>query len=164
MDMIACDIVRMPNSEADDESEAKEVPVSVANEFKTFLLRGNVVDLAVAVVIGAAFGAVITAFVEGMLTPLIAALFGQPSFGSLTFTINGAVFFYGNVLNAIITFLLVAAAVFFFVVKPINVLTARARREPPVDPTTKKCPECFSEVPIQARRCAYCTVELAPAM
>ena len=135
-----------------------------ANEFKTFLLRGNVVDLAVAVVIGAAFGAVVTAFVEGMLMPLIAALFGQPSFGSLTFTINDAVFFYGNVINAIVTFLLIAASVFFFVVKPINVLTARARREPPVDPTTKKCPECFSEVPIQARRCAYCTVELAPAM
>ena len=154
----------MQGSDADAESEAKEVGVSLTNEFKTFLLRGNVVDLAVAVVIGTAFGAVVTAFVEGLLTPLIAALFGQPSFGGLTFTINDAVFFYGNVINAIITFLLVAAAVFFFVVKPLNMLMARARREPPADPTTKKCPECFSEVPIQARRCAYCTVELAPAM
>ena len=137
--------------------------MTLANEFKTFLLRGNVVDLAVAVVIGAAFGAVVTAFVEGLLTPLIAALFGQPSFDSLTFTINDAVFFYGSVINAIITFLLIAAAIFFFVVKPLNMLLARARREPTPDPTTKKCPECISEVPIQARRCAFCTVELAPA-
>jgi large conductance mechanosensitive channel len=138
--------------------------VSLANEFKTFLLRGNVVDLAVAVVIGTAFGAVVTAFVEGLLTPLIAALFGQPSFAGLTFTINDAVFLYGNVINAIITFVLIAGAVFFFVIKPLNMLMARSRREPPADPTSKKCPECLSEVPIQARRCAFCTTELAPAM
>jgi len=137
--------------------------VGVVDEFKAFVLRGNVVDLAVGVVIGAAFGTVVTAIVEGLLTPLIAAVFGEPSFGGLSFTINNAVFLYGAVLNAIISFLLVAAAVFFFVVKPMNLLTARARREPPADPTTKKCPECFSEVPIQARRCAFCTVELAPA-
>ncbi len=137
--------------------------MGVVDEFKAFVLRGNVVDLAVGVVIGAAFGTVVTAIVEGLLTPLIAAVFGEPSFGGLSFTINNAVFLYGAVLNAIISFLLVAAAVFFFVVKPMNLLTARARREPPADPTTKKCPECFSEVPIQARRCAFCTVELAPA-
>lgn len=137
--------------------------MGMVQEFKEFAMRGNVVDLAVGVVIGAAFGTVVTAIVEGLLTPLIAAVFGEPSFGGLSFTINNAVFLYGAVLNAIISFLLVAAAVFFFVVKPMNLLTARARREPPADPTTKKCPECFSEVPIQARRCAFCTVELAPA-
>ena len=125
-------------------------------EFKQFLLRGNVVDLAVAVVIGAAFGAVVNSLVADIITPIIAAIIGEPDFGQLDFTINGSRFAYGNFLNALITFVTIAAAVFFFVVKPVNMLTQRARKEPPADPTTKKCSECMSEIPIDARRCAFC--------
>jgi large conductance mechanosensitive channel len=130
-------------------------------EFRQFLLRGNVVDLAVAVVIGAAFGAVVTAFVADLITPLIAAIFGKPSFSGLTFTINGSHFLYGEFLNAVLAFVLVAAAIFFVVVKPMNALAARRARAE--DPTTRDCPECLSEIPLGARRCAYCTVELQPA-
>lgn len=130
-------------------------------EFRQFLLRGNVVDLAVAVVIGAAFGAVVTAFVADLITPLIAAIFGKPSFSDLTFTINGSRFLYGDSLNALLSFVLVAAAIFFVVVKPMNALAARRARAE--DPTTRDCPECLSEIPLAARRCAYCTVELQPA-
>lgn len=137
--------------------------MKIANEFKQFLLRGNVVDLAVAVVIGAAFGAVVTALVEDLITPLIAAIFGKPDFSALTFTINGSRFLYGDFINALFTFATIAAAVFFFIVKPINMLISRARRQPPPDPTTKKCPECLSEIPIDARRCAFCTSEVEPA-
>jgi large conductance mechanosensitive channel len=133
------------------------------NEFKQFLLRGNVVDLAVAVVIGAAFGAVITSFVSDLLTPLIAAVFGEPDFSSLDFTINDSVFRYGNFLNALFSFIVIAAAVFFLVVVPVNELMQRSRREPPADPTEKKCPECLSEIPAEARRCAFCTTQLATA-
>lgn len=130
-------------------------------EFKTFLLRGNMLDLAVAVVIGAAFGAVIAALVKDLITPLIAALFGKPDFGALTFTVNQSVFRYGDFINADIAFVLVAAAVFFFVVVPVNQLLARSRREPPADPTTRKCPECLSGIPVGARRCAFCTAVVA---
>ena len=130
-------------------------------EFRQFLLRGNVVDLAVAVVIGVAFGAVVTAFVADLITPLIAAIFGKPSFSGLTFTINGSRFLYGEFLNAVLSFVLVAAAIFFVVVKPMNALAARRARAE--DPTTRDCPECLSEIPVAARRCAYCTVELQPA-
>lgn len=126
------------------------------NEFRKFLLRGNVVDLAVAVVIGAAFGAVVTAMVEGLITPLIAAVGGQPDFSAIAFTVNGSTFAIGLFLNALISFLILAAVVFFFVVKPMNMLLARARTAPPADPTTKKCGECLSEIPLQARRCAFC--------
>ena len=133
--------------------------MKLANEFKAFLLRGNVVDLAVAVVIGVAFGAVVTSFVEDLITPLIAAIIGEPDFSGLTFTINGSQFFYGNFINALISFMSIAAVVFFFVVTPMNSLVARSRREPPPDPTTKKCAECLSEIPVAARRCAFCTVE-----
>lgn len=124
------------------------------NEFRQFLLRGNVVDLAVAVIIGAAFGAVVTAMVE----ELIAAVGGQPQpdFSALQFTINGSTFMYGHFLNAVISFVILAAVVFFFVVKPMNALLARARRMPPADPTTKKCGECLSEIPLEARRCSHC--------
>src|SRR5215510_14869074 len=123
--------------------------------FKKFLFRGNVIDLAVAVVIGAAFAAVINLFVTNILTPLIAAIFGKPDFSALSFTVNGSTILYGAFLNALITFLLVAAAVYFFVVAPVNAFQARLKRgEVPPDPTTKKCPECLSEVPIKARRCA----------
>jgi len=133
-------------------------------EFRTFLLRGNVIDLAVAVVIGAAFGAVVTAFVEDLITPLIAAIFGEPDFSNLTFTINNSIFKYGDFINKIIYFLIVAAAIFFVVVKPVNVMTERARRgQAPPDPTTRICPECLGEVPIAAHRCMFCTQPLLAA-
>src|SRR5229473_5304809 len=130
--------------------------------FKQFILRGNVIDMAVGVVIGAAFATVVTAFTKDLLTPLIAALFGKPDFSAITFTINGSVFALGDFINALISFLLVAAAVYFFVVTPINALVARMRKsQAPADPTTKKCPECLSEIPIDARRCAHCSQPVA---
>jgi large conductance mechanosensitive channel len=132
-------------------------------DFKQFLMRGNLVELAVAVVIGLAFAAVVTALVGDLITPIIAAIIGKRDFSALTFTINDSVFKYGDFLNAVITFISTAAAVFFFVVKPYNAFVQRARREPTPDPTTKKCPECLSEIPIDARRCAYCTSEVASA-
>ena len=125
--------------------------------FKTFLLRGNVVDLAVAVVIGAAFGTVVEALVKDLLTPLIAAIVGKPDFSAIEFTINGSKFLIGDFINAAVSFVLVAAAVYFFVVTPMNIMTARLRSgQPSPDPTTKKCTECLSEVPIAASRCAFC--------
>jgi large conductance mechanosensitive channel len=130
--------------------------------FKQFILRGNVVDMAVGVVIGAAFASVVGAFTKDLLTPLIAAIVGKPDFSSISFTVNGSVFALGDFLNALISFLLVATAVYFFVVTPINALVARMRRAPaPADPTTKKCPECQSEIPITARRCAHCAQPVA---
>jgi len=125
--------------------------------FKAFLLRGNVVDLAVGVVIGIAFGVVITAFVKDLVTPLIAAIGGKPDFASLSFTINNSKFLYGDFINALLGFALIAAVIYYFVVLPINALVARSRKEPPADPTTKKCTECLSEIPIGAKRCAFCT-------
>lgn len=125
--------------------------------FKQFILRGNVVDMAVGVVIGAAFGGVVTALTKDLLTPLIAAIVGKPDFSNISFTINGTQFPVGDFINAVVAFLLVAAAIYFFVVTPVNALVARMRKDPaPADPTTKKCPECLSEIPIDARRCAYC--------
>ena len=125
--------------------------------FKQFILRGNVIDMAEGVVIGAAFASVVGAFTKDLLTPLIAALVGKPDFSAINFTVNGSVFALGDFINAAITFLLVAAAVYFFVVVPVNALVARMRKAPaPADPTTKKCPECLSEIPIDARRCAHC--------
>ena len=129
-------------------------------DFKEFLLRGNVVDLAVAVVVGVAFTALVTALVADLLTPLIAAIFGKHDFSSLTFTINGSVFRYGAFINALIAFLSIAAAVFFFVVQPVNALMRRRRTTRPVDETTKPCPECLSEIPVEAHRCAFCTTVL----
>ena len=129
--------------------------------FKQFMLRGNVVDLAVAVVIGGAFGAVVTALVKDLLTPLIAAVGGQPDFSALAFTVNGSKFLIGDFINSIVSFLMIAIAIYFFIVAPVNALTARINRgEAPPDPTTKKCPECVSEVPIAAKRCAFCTSPL----
>ena len=126
--------------------------------FKQFILRGNVVDMAVGVVVGAAFATVVGAFTKDLLTPLIAALVGKPDFSSIAFTVNGSVFALGDFLNALIAFLLVAAAVYFFVVTPVNLLVERMRKAPvPADPSTKKCGECMSEIPINARRCAHCT-------
>jgi large conductance mechanosensitive channel len=132
--------------------------------FKQFLLRGNVVDLAVAVVIGGAFGAVVTALVKDLITPLIAALVGKPDFSAIKFTIGNGVFAIGDFINALVAFILVAAAVYFFVVVPMNAVLARMRRgQAPPDPTTKQCPECLSTIPIKARRCAFCTSTLSPA-
>ena len=131
--------------------------MGLVQEFKQFLLRGNVIDLAVAVVLGVAFAAVVASLVEDLLTPLIAAIFGEPDFSQWTFTINGSTFFYGQFINALIAFITIAAALFFFVVKPVNSLISRSRREPTPDPTTQKCPECLSEIPIDARKCAFCT-------
>jgi len=133
----------------------------MAGGFKQFLLRGNVVDLAVGVVVGAAFGAVVTAFTKDLLTPLIAAVAGKPDFSAIQFTINGSKFPVGDFINAIVSFLIVATAVYYMVVLPINALISRSRKEPPADPTTKKCPECLSEIPIQAKKCAFCTSALA---
>lgn len=124
--------------------------------FKAFLLRGNVVELAVAFVIGVAFGVVITAFVKDLVTPLIAAIFGKPDFSALTFTINHSKFLYGDFINALLAFLVIAAVIYFFVVVPYTAFVSRSRKEPPPDPTTKKCPECLSEIPIDAKRCAFC--------
>ncbi len=125
--------------------------------FKTFLLRGNVIDLAVGFVIGVAFSTVVTAFVKDLVTPLIAALFGKPDFGSLSFTVNNSRFLFGDFINAVIAFVIIAAVMYFFVVTPYTALIARSHKEPPADPTTKKCTECLSEIPIDARRCAFCT-------
>ncbi|MFA5998062.1 MAG: large conductance mechanosensitive channel protein MscL [Candidatus Paceibacterota bacterium] len=130
-------------------------------EFKQFLLRGNVVDLAVGVVVGAAFGTLVSALVADLLTPFIAAVAKVPDFDSLSFTLNGSKFMYGHLINAVISFLLVATAVFFFVVKPMNVLIARSHGGVPANYTTKKCSECLSEIPIGAKRCKYCTQAVA---
>jgi large conductance mechanosensitive channel len=134
----------------------------VLKDFKAFILRGNVVDLAVGVVIGAAFAAVVTALVEGIFTPLL-AIPGKTNFGDLDFTIGGGVFKYGAVINAVISFLVIAAAVFFLVVKPVNALMARRKTEPDVESTTKECPYCLSSIPVGASVCAFCTREVARA-
>ena len=126
--------------------------------FREFLFRGNVVDLAVAVVIGAAFGAVVTALVKDLLTPLIAAIVGKPDFSALTFTVNGSKFLYGEFINAVLSFLLVGSAIYFFVIMPMNAITTRLKKPAAAPaPTTRSCPECLSEIPLSARRCAHCT-------
>jgi len=130
-------------------------------EFKQFLLRGKVVDLAVGVVVGAAFGAIVTALVTDLLTPLIAAIVKAPDFSGIFFTINGSKFMLGHFINSLISFTLVSSAIFFFVVKPMNILIERSHKESPVDPTTKKCTDCLSEIPIDAKRCAFCTQLIA---
>lgn len=125
--------------------------------FKTFILRGNVVDLAVGVVIGSAFGSVVTSLVKDLLTPLIAAIAKVPDFSGLSFTINGSQLMYGNFINVLIAFILVAASIYFFVILPVNSLTARAhKKEEPAEPATKKCKECLSDIPLHAKRCAFC--------
>jgi len=126
--------------------------------FKKFILRGNVVDMAVGVVMGAAFGAVVTELTKAFLTPLIALVVGKPDYSNLKFTIRATTFPIGEFVNAVISFVLIAAAIYFFVVVPVNMLVARMNRgEKPPDPTTKKCPECLSEIPIEAKRCSHCT-------
>jgi large conductance mechanosensitive channel len=132
----------------------------MAGGFKQFLLRGNVVDLAVGVVVGAAFGSVVTAFTKDLLTPLIAAVVAKPDFSAIQFTVNNSKFLLGDFVNTVVSFVIVATAVYYFVVLPINALVSRARKEPPADPTTKKCPECLSEIAIGAKRCAFCTSQV----
>jgi large conductance mechanosensitive channel len=132
-------------------------------EFRQFILRGNLVDLAVAVVIGAAFTAVVNALVKDLVTPLVAAVGGKHDFSSLAFMINGSRFAYGDFINALVTFVLVALVVFFLVIKPVNALLARLRPEPKVDQETHECPQCLSDIPVGARRCAFCTSEVAAA-
>jgi len=132
-------------------------------DFREFILRGSLVDLAVAVVIGTAFAAVIAAFVADIITPLIAAIFGQPDFGGLSFTINSSRFAYGSFLNALFTFVIVAAVLFFLVIRPVNALMERRRTTTDVDSTTRPCPQCLSQIPVGASRCAFCTAEVATA-
>jgi large conductance mechanosensitive channel len=130
-------------------------------EFKQFIMKGNVVDLAVGVVIGVAFGAVVTGLVKDLITPLISAIGGQPDFSGLSFTINNSEFLYGDFINAVISFLIISAVIFFFVVKPINKLQElAAKSKTPEDPTEKKCPECLSDIPKAAKRCKYCTAKV----
>ncbi len=132
-------------------------------DFKEFLLRGNLVDTAVGIVIGLAFAAVITALVADLITPLIAAIGGNPDFSALSFTINGSHFLYGNFINALITFVVIAAVIFFLVVKPVNALMDRRRTELPVEVPTRTCPECLSDIPRAATRCAFCTADVGAA-
>jgi large conductance mechanosensitive channel len=135
----------------------------VLKEFREFILRGNLIDLAVAVVIGTAFTVLVTSMVEDLMTPLIAALGGEPDFSALTFTINGSEFRYGEFINALIAFLIVSVVLFFFVIKPVNALLSRMRTEPPVTEETRQCPECLSDIPMAATRCAFCTTEVPRA-
>ena len=126
--------------------------------FKDFILRGNVVDLAVGVVIGAAFGTIVSALVKDLLTPLIGAIAKLPDFSNIILTINGSKFLIGDFINSLISFLLVAAAVYFFVVLPVNKLMAKFHKAPPAEPPkTKLCGECLGEIPLAAKRCAHCS-------
>ncbi len=133
------------------------------NEFKEFILRGNVVDLAIAVVIGAAFGTIVQALVKDLITPLIAAIGGKPDFSALYFTINNSKFLWGDFINAVVSFLIIAAVVFFLVVRPLNALLARAKKGPEPVTTAKDCPYCLSSIPIAATKCAFCTADLPAA-
>jgi large conductance mechanosensitive channel len=137
--------------------------LEMLNEFRKFILRGNVVDLAVAVVVGSAFNSVVQGIVKDLITPLIAAIGGKPNFSNLSFELHGSIFMYGNVLNLIISFLIIALVVFFMVVQPLNKLQSVANRsKTPEEPTDRKCPECLSSIPKAAKRCAFCTAKVAP--
>jgi len=131
--------------------------------FRAFLLRGNVVDLAIAVVIGAAFGAVVTALVKDLITPLIAAIGGKPDFSSLSFTVHNSHFLYGDFINAIVAFLIIAAVVYYLVVVPFYKFMERVTPQPKQEVTTRECPYCLSTIPLAATRCAFCTAELTGA-
>src|SRR4051794_27844347 len=143
-------------------SGARHSVGTMLREFRSLLLRGNLVELAVAVVVGTAFTAVVNALVKDLITPLIAAVGGKADFGALAFTINHSRFAYGDFLNALLTFLIVAAVVFFLVLKPVNALMARTRTEPDVESPTRDRPECLSAIPMAARRCAFCTAAVPP--
>lgn len=125
--------------------------------FKQFILKGNAVDLAVGVVIGVSFSAVVNALVKDIITPLIAAIGGKPDFSAIYFSVNNSKFMIGDFLNVLLTFLINAAVIYFLVVLPMNKLIAITKKSKPIDPATKKCPECLSEIPIDARRCSFCT-------
>ena len=131
-------------------------------EFRSFILRGSLIDLAVAVVIGTAFTAVVTALVKNIITPLIGAIGGEADFSGLAFTINGSRFLYGEFINALLSFVIVAAVCFFLIIKPVNTLMARFKPDTPVDLKTRACPECLSDIPIAAARCAFCTTRVGP--
>ena len=129
--------------------------------FKKFILRGNAVDLAVGMMVGAAFTTVVNALVKDVLTPIIGAIAKTPDFSGLFVMINGSKILYGDFLNALISFLIVAVAIYFFVVTPMNTFLARIKKEEPVPPSTKKCPECLSEIPKESTRCAHCTTKFS---
>ena len=129
-------------------------------DFREFITRGNLVELAVAVVIGTAFAAVVSALVKDLITPLIAAIGGKPDFSDLKFEINDSQFLYGDFINALLSFLIVAAVVFFLVIRPMNTLMARMRVEPDAEEETRKCPQCVSAIPVSAKRCAFCTSQV----
>jgi len=131
-------------------------------EFRTFILRGNLIDLAVAVVIGTAFTAVVSSLVKNIITPLIAAIGGEADFSGLAFTIHGSKFLYGEFINALLSFLIVAAVCFFLIIKPVNALMVRFKPDTPTDVKTRECPECMSDIPIAAKRCAFCTTRVGP--
>ncbi|MFN8633761.1 MAG: large conductance mechanosensitive channel protein MscL [Chloroflexota bacterium] len=130
--------------------------------FKEFLLRGNVVDLAVAVVIGAAFKTIVDALVKGLITPLIGIFGGVPDFSALSFSINGSKFLIGEFVNAVVAFVILAAVIYFLVVVPVNRLMARLQPKEPEPQITRECPECLSKIPVKASRCAFCTAEVSP--
>ena len=136
--------------------------MSVIADFKTFILRGNVVDLAVGVVIGAAFTAVVTAFTKDILTPFI-GIPGKINFSEITYTVNGSKFLVGDFINTLISFVLIAFVVFFFIVRPVNWLVARRKAESAPEPDTRECPLCLSKIPIKATRCAFCTADVPAA-
>ena len=135
---------------------------SLLKEFRQFILRGNLVDLAVAVVVGTAFSAVVTALVADVLTPLIAAVGGKADFSKLAFRLNGSTFHYGHFLNALLTFVLISAVIFFLVLKPVNLLMSRRKVDTPVEAKTRACPQCLSDIPVAATRCAFCTSRVGP--
>ena len=141
--------------------EIEKRAANTFNGFKQFILRGNVVDLAVGVVFGAAFSGLVNAIVKDLVTPLIGAIITAPDFSQVQFTVHGSKFMLGDFINVFISFILLALVVYFFIVLPMNALIERSRKAPPADPTTKKCPECKSEIPIDARRCAHCTQAIA---
>ena len=136
--------------------------MGIAKEFRDFILRGNVVDLAVGVLIGGAFGGIVTALTKDLITPFI-GMFGKVDLSNLNTTINGAKFGFGDFLNVVVSFLITAFVVFFFVVKPVNHLMSLRKTEPPVAPTTRECPYCLSSIPVLASRCAFCTAEVSAA-
>ena len=132
--------------------------MSIVKDFKEFVLRGNVVDLAVGIVIGGAFGKLVNTLVKDIITPLI-AIPGKFSFADWVIIIHGSKFAIGEFVNDLVSFVILAATVFFFVVKPLNVLTSLGKKDQPVEPDTKECPECLSKIPVKATRCAFCTAQ-----
>lgn len=153
--------LKRPNPEALISNELS-MAKSAIKEFRQFILRGNVVDLAIAVVIGAAFNNVVQAMVKNILTPIISAIGGQPDFSKLNFKLFGSVISYGEFLNALISFIMIALVLFFLVVKPLNRMMLKFKKDEPAEITTRQCPECISEIPLDASRCKFCTTKIEP--